>query len=702
MNEAYLFNLGENYEAYKYFGSFRKDKGFIFRVYAPNARSVRVAGDFNAWNFSSHFMNRAENTGVFELYIEEAKVWDRYKYIVETQSGEIVEKADPFARHAELRPETASIIYESETNFEFTDEDFILKRDSISGKEVKPLNIYECHLGSWRKYKDGNYYNYRDLAIQLADYLLEMSYTAIEILPITEYPLDDSWGYQVSGYFAPSSRYGTPDDFKFFVNHMHSKGIRVILDWVPGHFPKDSFGLARFDGTACYEYADPRIGEHEQWGTLVFDYSKTEVQSFLLSSAWFWFEEFHIDGIRVDAVSSMLYLNFARTEFLKNKYGGSENLEAIEFLRRLNGLIRSQKQGALMIAEEATTFPSITKEISEGGLGFTHKWNMGWMHDSLDYMKYDYYARGSQHNKLTFSLTYAFSENYVLPFSHDEVVHGKKSLIGRMPGDIWRQCASLRNLFVWQAAHPGAILNFMGNEFGQFIEWRFYEELEWFMLSHSQHQAIQNFVKHLNKLYKDEKAFWENDDNWEGFHWLEADDAWNSVYIFERRAKNTEDRLLFIFNMTPAVVRNYQIYPGRYGKYEIILNSDSEQFGGSSYQISQANGLYLCTEPASISEKDRILSERQLDYEEKYKSLVNKRKRFMKLRDELLETYHEIEKLSDGDMHISEDLPDIFNTDLPLPDKVKFTAEPAKLTLDLPPLSSLILKLKDKEDSESI
>lgn len=696
MDEAYLFNRGENYEAYKYLGSFPLEEGgFVFRVYAPQAVSVRVTGDFNNWDTEGRFMRRLGNSGIFEGAVAEAKHWQRYKYLVESRDGKILEKADPFARHAELRPGTASILYAPDEPFVFDDEAFLRERDLLDGAELAPLNIYECHLGSWRRYPDGHFYNYRELAHQLADYLIEMGYNALEILPITEYPLDASWGYQVTSYFAPSSRYGTPEDFKYFVNYLHKKGLRLILDWVPAHFPKDAFGLARFDGTPCYEYADPRLGEHAEWGTLVFDYSKYEVQSFLLSSAWFWFEEYHIDGMRVDAVSAMLYLSFARTEFLKNRYGGIENLEAIEFLRRLNTLIRSKKKGALMIAEEATTFPKITAPVEEGGLGFTHKWNMGWMHDILDYMKYDYYARNSQHHKMTFSLTYAFSENYVLPFSHDEVVHGKKSLIGRMPGDIWRQCASLRTLFAWQAAHPGAKLNFMGNEFGQFIEWRFYEELEWFMLRYPHHRQIKDFVAKLNHLYLEYPSFWRNDRNWEGFRWLEADDAAHSVYLFERRGREEDAPLLFVFNMTPAVLRQYPLRTGRCGRYRLLLNSDEEQYGGSSYGTLR-EGQTVQTEPSTLSDSERLIAGEEERREEKREELVQKRAVFLKLRDELLSSYRRFleengsAESRDGEGSQAwrvldftmEEIPPCLPPQLPTP----------HMELDLPPLSVLLFR----------
>lgn len=593
MDPAFLFNTGKNVESQRYLGAHPCEmygqNGWVFRVWAPRASLVFLCGSFNRWDSRQHPMERIGQTGIWQAFRTDVQLWDRYQYFVLGADGRGVYKADPFALHQELRPGTASVIYTAEA-FPWEDKEFI---ESLPpAREPQPLNIYEVHLGSWRRYPDGNHFSYRDIAPQLAEYCLKMGYNAVELMPVLEHPLDDSWGYQVSGYFAPTSRYGTPEDLKFLVNQMHKAGVRVFLDWVPAHFPKDEFGLYRFDGSPCFEYADSRLGEQKSWGTMVFDYSKSEVRSFLLSSALYWLSEFHFDGLRIDAVSSMIYLNYARDDSVKNIYGGIDNLEALSFMRELNQLVAERFPHCLMMAEESTAYPRVTHPVEEEGLGFTHKWNMGWMHDTLDYMAVDYYARLYHHNKMTFSMTYAFSENYILPFSHDEVVHGKHSLIGRMPGDIWRQCASLRTCFAWQIGHPGAKLNFMGNEFGQFIEWRFKEELEWFMLSHDQHRKLQDFSAALNRLYLEHDALWKDDHSWDGFQWWQADDGLNSVFAFER--SSGREHLLFILNMTPAVHPEYELRLGRPGSYRLILNSDEERWGGSSYLGE--TGKLLCTE----------------------------------------------------------------------------------------------------------
>lgn len=587
MNDLYLFNTGENFEAYNCLGSQPTAEngrlGWRFTVWAPKAKRVSVVGDWNSWDREAHPMERQGETGCWSLFIPELPLWTIYKYDIQGEDGTWNCKADPFARHFETRPGTASRLYCESKPFKWTDKKFMDKRPAAEAEQA--LNIYEMHLGSWRLYPDGSPYNYRDIAEQLADYLNDMGYNAVEFMPLTEYPFDDSWGYQVTGYFAPTSRYGTPEDLKYLINHLHKKGIRVILDWVPAHFPRDAAGLARFDGGPLFEHPDSRKGEHKEWGTLVFDFASKEVQSFLLSSANFWIKEFHIDGLRVDAVSSMLYLDYGRKdgEWVPNFYGGHEHLEAIDFLRRLNGYIRFHYPQVIMAAEESTAFPRVTERPEDGGLGFTHKWNMGWMHDTLNYMSVDYYARHYHHNQMTFSMTYAFSERFILALSHDEVVHGKCSLIGKMPGDIWRQCASLRTLLAWQIGHPGAKLNFMGYEFGQFVEWRFKEELEWFMLEHEHHRRLFNYVKTLNHLYLEHGALWQDDHSWNGFEWLQADDKTNSVFAFARRNPQTDEILVFILNLTPAVLESYDLRLPRLGEYELILNSDDEAFGGSNY-----------------------------------------------------------------------------------------------------------------------
>ncbi len=585
MDQAYLFNTGKNYMSYNFLGSRPEispqgEAGYRFAVWAPHARKVSVLGNFNGWREDVNNLEPYGETGIWIGFIPGLQQWEPYKYGILKPDNNWVLKADPYARHAETRPNTASKLYDPD-DYSWTDAEYMENR--LDAYELKPLNIYEVHLGSWRRYEDGAVYNYRDIAPQLADYVLEMGYTAIELMPLSEYPLDASWGYQVSGYYAVTSRYGTPADLKFFVDHMHNKGIHVFLDWVPAHFPRDEFGLARFDGTPLYEYSDPRLGEHDDWGTLVFDYSKAEVRSFLISNAHYWLSEFHFDGLRVDAVSSMLYRDYGRDEYLPNIHGGNENLEAISFFHELNQMIRENFPGAVIMAEESTSFPLITAGVDRGGLGFTHKWNMGWMNDTLFYNSLDHYLRGYHQNAFTFSMMYAFSERYILPFSHDEVVHGKGTLLGRMPGDYWRKFANLRTLYAYQIAHPGAKLNFMGNELAPFTEWRYYEELEWFLLEYPAHSQVQYFVKTLNHFYLDTPALWENDDNWDGFNWVQTDDTENSVFAFMRFNQAKDEAIFVVLNMTPGVLPEYTFTMPVAGEFELVLNSDESRFGGSDY-----------------------------------------------------------------------------------------------------------------------
>ncbi len=592
MEDAYyLFNVGENYMAYKLLGSHPVpedgQKGFRFAVWAPNARYVSVTGDFNEWRSHDSPLAQVGSTGVWEGQVSEALEGQCYKYYIEGQDGQGRFKADPYARKTELRPNDASVLYVDKA-FSWGDQEFLDKR-SETDYSSSPINIYEVHLSSWRRKEDGSHYSYEELAILLADYVVEMGYNHIELMPITEYPFDGSWGYQVTGYFSPTARHGDKEGFQFFVNHMHQKGIGVILDWVPAHFPRDAFGLAYFDGQACYEYADTRLGEHQGWGTLVFDFSKAEVRSFLTSSAHYWLNEFHIDGLRVDAVSSMIYRNYERTEYLPNHDGGTENYEAVNFLRNLNQMVHQEFPGVVMIAEESTAWPKVTHEPEEGGMGFDMKWDMGWMHDTLDYFSLDYLWRKHHHNEITFSMLYNFHERFLLALSHDEVVHGKGSLMTRMPGDFWRKFASVRELFLYQMGHPGGKLNFMGSEFGQFIEWRFYEQLEWFLLDYEMHHKLQAYVKTLNHLYLTIPAFWEDDTTWEGFNWLNADDASNSVYSWARKDRSG-NHLLFILNMTPAPLDNYKFPAPARGTYEILMNSDDKKWGGSSYPVLIESG----------------------------------------------------------------------------------------------------------------
>ena len=586
MEQAYLFNRGEDYMSYNLLGSrpFKDENGesgYLFRVWAPKAKAVSVIGEFNDWSSDADPMYRLGDTGIWECKIVGAAQWDRYKYSVLGADSRIYDKVDPFARHFETRPNNASILYD------FNDYVWNDKNYCNNGKDAlaaQPINIYEVHLGSWRRHPDGNFFTYRELALDLSDYCRKMHYTHVELMPVMEHPLDASWGYQVTGYFGVTSRFGTPADFKYLVDVLHQNGIGVILDWVPAHFPKNMEGLVRFDGTPCYEYADPRIGEHREWGTYVFDYSKNEVISFLISNAVFWVEEFHIDGLRIDAVSSMLYRDYGRQQYIPNKFGGNVNLEVIEFFKRLNGTMRYKYPHVMMIAEESTAFPKISHPVEDGGLGFTHQWNMGWMHDTLDYFSTDSYARGWHHDQFCFSMDYAFSENFVLSLSHDEVVHGKYSLIDKMPGDTWRKFANLRLLFLYQMSHPGAKLNFMGAEFGQFIEWRFYEELEWFMLDYESHRLLQEYCSRLNELYIKYPQFWIDDHTWSGFGWVDINDTKNNVFIYKRSSPKASEKDIYVaLNMVPQPLENYKIPVYEKGIYKIIMNTDDMGFGGSGY-----------------------------------------------------------------------------------------------------------------------
>ena len=601
MDQAYLFNKGENYMVYNFLGAHpfengEGNKGYMFRVWAPKAKSVSVIGDFNEWDADADQMFMLGNTGIWEKIVYGAEQWDRYKYRVIGADNRIYEKGDPFARHFETRPNNASILYDP--NDYIWGDDYYIEH-ATDALEPKPINIYELHLGSWRKHPDGNFMSYRELALDLADYCNKMNYTHVELMPVLEHPLDASWGYQVTGYYAVTSRFGTPADFKFMVDILHQNGIGVLLDWVPAHFPKNLEGLVRFDGTPCYEYSDPRIGEHREWGTYVFDYSKNEVLSFLISNAIFWLEEYHIDGLRVDAVSSMLYRDYGRTQYIPNKYGGNENLEAIEFFKRLNSIVRREYPRVMMIAEESTAWPKVSRPVEDGGLGFTHKWNMGWMHDTLDYFSTDSYARGWHHDQFCFSMMYAEYENYILSLSHDEVVHGKYSMIDKMPGDIWRKFASLRTLYLYQMSHPGAKLNFMGSEFGQFIEWRYYEELEWFLLDYESHRLLQNFCSELNKFYKEHPQLWINDYKiWEGFEWIDATDTKNNVFIYARKSPKPEENDIYVaLNMVPQPLEEYKIPVYEAGTYRIVMNTDDMVHGGSGYPTgTDAKGCVVASD----------------------------------------------------------------------------------------------------------
>ena len=588
-DEIYLFNIGEAQQAYATFGCHRVGETGMHRflLWAPNARAVSVVGDFNAWDASKNTMERLD-TGVFAAFVPGLTDGDCYKYQIEGYDGRTVLKADPFAFHAEVRPRTASKVWKL-SGYAWHDEAFLLRR-SEQNILSNPMAIYEMHIGSWRKREEYRFANLCDVADELSDYLVEMGFTHVEIMPVTEYPLDDSWGYQVTGFYAVTSRYGTPQDFMYFVDIMHAKGIGVIMDWVPAHFPRDEHGLARFDGTCLYEHENPLQSNHPQWGTLIFNYGRPEVVSFLISSAMFFFDVYHIDGIRVDAVTSMLYLDYARNEgeYVPNEDGGNIDHSAVAFLRKLNSVILTRHPGAVTIAEESTSYPMITQPPYEGGLGFMFKWNMGFMHDTLEYMSMDPYFRRDHHNKMTFSMFYAFSENFILPYSHDEVVHGKKSLLEKMYGSYEEKFTSLRVLLGFMYAHPGKKLLFMGSEFGQFIEWDYRKQLDWFLLEYESHGKMRHYVKALNAFYTGNPAFYQIEDDWSGFAWLNVDNANQSSLSFLRRGRENGRPCVCAFNFTPVPVEGFVIGLPSPGKLQEVFTSDDVIFGGASQCRTEA------------------------------------------------------------------------------------------------------------------
>ncbi|HEX7116785.1 MAG TPA: 1,4-alpha-glucan branching protein GlgB [Steroidobacter sp.] len=589
--DLHLFGEGNHHHIYEKLGAHRSvrdgQEGTRFAVWAPNARRVSVVGDFNHWNSETHVMHPRGNSGVWETFVPGVGEGALYKYAIVTPQGNLVLKSDPYGLRMQLRPESASIVANID-GYVWHDEEWMARRREWNPL-TSPISIYEIHPGSWRRswHRKPAFLTWDELADQLIPYVEDMGYTHIELIGVAEHPFDGSWGYQVLGHYAPTARHGSPQEFMHFVDRMHQAGIGVFMDWVPAHFPKDAHGLAEFDGTCLYEHADPRLGEHTEWGTKIFNYGRHEVRNFLIANALFWLDRYHIDGLRVDAVASMLYLDYARRpgEWLPNRYGGRENLEAIDFLKQLNWTVGHYFPGALTMAEESTSFPGVSRPVHLGGLGFHFKWNMGWMNDTLRYMALDPLHRRHHHNLITFSFVYAFSEHFILPLSHDEVVHGKRSLLDKMPGDEWRKLANYRLLIGYMTAHPGKKLMFMGGEFGQWHEWRDYEDLAWAALQHPHHQQLQAWNRTLNRFYREYPELHASDDSWEGFRWLEPDNAEESVFAFARQRPEGQGgtHLVFAFNCTPVPRDRYMLGVPRAGRYRKLLDSDSPEFGGSGY-----------------------------------------------------------------------------------------------------------------------
>ena len=586
--DQYLFGQGTHYEIYKKMGAHEvtKDgvKGVYFAVWAPHAKRVSVIGEFNEWDFDANYMERQEPMGIYTCFVPGVKEGELYKFCIETQQGKRLFKADPFANYAERRPGTASRITDI-SHFKWTDKAWMDARKEWDNK-VNPMSIYEVHLGSWMRHpgrEDEGFYTYREFAVAIADYVKKMGYTHVELMGMAEHPFDGSWGYQVTGYYAPTSRYGTPEDFAYMIDYLHKNKIGVILDWVPAHFPKDAHGLADFDGTPTFEYADPRKGEHPDWGTKIFDFSKPEVQNFLIGNALLWIEHYHVDGLRVDAVASMLYLDYGKQDgqWIPNKYGSNENLEAIAFFKHLNSVVLGRNPGSMMIAEESTAWPKVTGSPEEDGLGFSLKWNMGWMHDFTEYMKLDPLFRKNAHYMMTFSMEYAYSENYILVLSHDEVVHLKCSMLNKMPGLGFDKFANLKAGYAYMMGHPGKKLLFMGQEFAQLREWSEERELDWYLLAEKPHQAIQNWMQDLLHLYKKNRAMYELDTEPEGFNWINKDDLFRSIFSFTRHSKDKKKNLLFVCNFTPMERPDYRVGVPKGKQYKLVLNSDDARYGGT-------------------------------------------------------------------------------------------------------------------------
>ena len=609
--DEYLFGSGTHYDIYKKLGAHKTVKdgksGFHFAVWAPNAETVSLVGDFNGWNDEANKMVRLKNNGIYETFVEGLKEGELYKYVINTKQGAKLYKADPFANFCELRPGTASVTTDI-SKIKWSDSAWIKKRDE-SDMTSEPMAVYECHIGSWMRHpgrEDDGFYTYRQFADRIVDYLTDMHYTHIELIGIAEHPFDGSWGYQVTGYYAPTSRYGTPEDFAYLVNKLHKAGIGVILDWVPAHFPRDAHGLALFDGSPLYEYADPRKGEHPDWGTKIFDYGKNEVKNFLIANALFWIKEFHVDGLRVDAVASMLYLDYGKQQgqWVANKYGGNENLEAIEFFRHLNSIVSGKYPGVMMIAEESTAWPKVTGKPEDGGLGFSFKWNMGWMHDFCDYMKLDPLFRRDNHYKMTFAMSYNYSENYILVLSHDEVVHLKCSMLNKMPGYYVDKFANLRVGYTYMMGHAGKKLLFMGQDFAQDSEWNEAKELDWGLLEDELHSGMQSYVRELLAIYNKYPCMYELDNDPKGFKWINADDTYKSIYSFARYGENGKNNLLFVLNFTPVERLDYRVGVPVKGKYKLILDPDEKRFGGNSdkkkQQVYTAKTLEWDNQPYSI------------------------------------------------------------------------------------------------------